>query len=471
MSQNIESVSKIGASEILPKGRKSNQDLDVKAEFLELIDSLVSYQQQTSNELVDLLSDLASTPLPEEDRDSEPSTQTPGKQGESSSDASSDVGIAVAAAASTQVKAQSPESVSKDGAEDRIQEKELKSVDRKKVGERQGQDQAPQEQVQGEEAAQIDQEMTPDELAAVTQILTKKVQGEAVQAGQISANVRVETPVNEAMLSASQDTENQGNLENSEQNQGFQLIDEGHAMSETESRVQREPVQANTSAVVSKQDTNAPHLKIELEMLSRAGQFISQVSDTFNTASQMNTGSKPHSSLALSAMGEAKNGSGVGAEAKKIVLTKPLASRMLEKVDQVVRESLRKKDANTLSFKLDPPELGQMRVDIKLKDGALQAKLSPESQQVTAYLREHASDLQAMLRKLGLEVQTVTVSVSAELSGGASQESSMGNPQQQGFGEEMQNRGETERETGAQYSSGKEIANTGSEMKNDHWVA
>jgi flagellar hook-length control protein FliK len=87
---------------------------------------------------------------------------------------------------------------------------------------------------------------------------------------------------------------------------------------------------------------------------------------------------------------------------------------MMEKVEQVLKEAVKAKDGKSVSLKLDPPNLGQMRVDVSLRDGTLHARLTPESPAVAAFLQERAHDLQGMLRKLGLSVDEVTVSVRNE---------------------------------------------------------
>jgi flagellar hook-length control protein FliK len=52
-----------------------------------------------------------------------------------------------------------------------------------------------------------------------------------------------------------------------------------------------------------------------------------------------------------------------------------------------------------------------VKVDITFKDGSLHARLSAESSQVNQLLREKSAELQQMLRKLGIEAETVSVSV------------------------------------------------------------
>jgi hypothetical protein len=51
---------------------------------------------------------------------------------------------------------------------------------------------------------------------------------------------------------------------------------------------------------------------------------------------------------------------------------------------------------------------------VSLREGLLHARLTPESAQVAQLLRERAHELHASLRKLGLSVDSVSVSVSGD---------------------------------------------------------
>ena len=88
-------------------------------------------------------------------------------------------------------------------------------------------------------------------------------------------------------------------------------------------------------------------------------------------------------------------------------------ARTMEKVEEVLKEVARSKDGKTISFRLDPPSLGSMRAEVSMRDGVLHARLWAESSQVTALLREKSHELHSALRKLGLPVDQVAVSVSS----------------------------------------------------------
>jgi hypothetical protein len=115
----------------------------------------------------------------------------------------------------------------------------------------------------------------------------------------------------------------------------------------------------------------------------------------------------------VGAASEAKSSQNEGASRAK-PLTRPHMARMMERVESTLKEAARSRDGKTLSLRLEPVDLGKVKVDVSLRDGALHARISPENQQVMQGLREHAHELQGALRKLGLDVDSVSVSITAD---------------------------------------------------------
>jgi len=95
-------------------------------------------------------------------------------------------------------------------------------------------------------------------------------------------------------------------------------------------------------------------------------------------------------------------------------MSKGHLARMLERVQSTLTEAAKARDGKTISLRLDPANLGRVKVDVSLKEGALHARITPENQQVMTALREHAHELQGALRKLGLDVDSVTVTVRSD---------------------------------------------------------
>jgi flagellar hook-length control protein FliK len=95
-------------------------------------------------------------------------------------------------------------------------------------------------------------------------------------------------------------------------------------------------------------------------------------------------------------------------------MNKGQLARMLERVQSTLTEAAKARDGKTISLRLDPANLGRVKVDVSLKEGVLHARITPENQQVMTALREHAHELQGALRKLGLDVDSVTVTVRSD---------------------------------------------------------
>ncbi len=153
-------------------------------------------------------------------------------------------------------------------------------------------------------------------------------------------------------------------------------------------------------------------------------------------------------------------------KAKVKELPRALSTRTMEKVESALKEMVRAKDGKTISVRLDPPELGQVKVDVTMKDGALHARLIAENQQVNQLLKEKSGELQQMLRKMGLNVDRVSVSVNAD-----GQRSSEGSYRQYEKSAEGRNFGKglsggTRQETAAAVA-----ANPQSITQDDHWIA
>ncbi|GEM_PF-4671999 len=130
---------------------------------------------------------------------------------------------------------------------------------------------------------------------------------------------------------------------------------------------------------------------------------------------------KPNS-IAISAPA-VESSRGEKKSASRIVRIPPaLEARTLKRVEQVLSEVATAKETKSLSFRLDPPSLGSVKVDISLKDGALHARIVPESSAVGNFLREQAHELVISLRKLGLNVEKVAVSIGSETEQRATEE-------------------------------------------------
>jgi flagellar hook-length control protein FliK len=85
--------------------------------------------------------------------------------------------------------------------------------------------------------------------------------------------------------------------------------------------------------------------------------------------------------------------------------------RAIDRIEKSLKGLVETKEAKSVSLRLDPPSLGSMTVEISFRDGELHARLAPELPQVAAVLRERSHELHAALRKMGLSVDQVRVSI------------------------------------------------------------
>jgi flagellar hook-length control protein FliK len=154
--------------------------------------------------------------------------------------------------------------------------------------------------------------------------------------------------------------------------------------------------------------------------------------------------------------GEGANRSESSKSLKPLTRIQTLAT--LEKVEAALQKAAESKDGTLISLRLDPPSLGAVRVDVSFKDGLLHARLSADSAQVMQLLRERAPELQVTLRKLGLDVDRVSVSVNSGDSGTFQGDS-------EGKG------GHAGHKSGNNFSELADFAASGESLKLDHWIA
>jgi len=144
-----------------------------------------------------------------------------------------------------------------------------------------------------------------------------------------------------------------------------------------------------------------------------------------------------------------------------------VASHTMERVEQALREAARSRDGKTISLRLDPPDLGKLRVDVSLREGVLHARLMADSTQVSQLLREKSFELQRMLRGLGLEVEQVSVSIRDSESGRSGFDGS-GSSNAKSSEQDQEQAGTALGEQSAAASSANNFQST---VIEDHWVA
>lgn len=150
---------------------------------------------------------------------------------------------------------------------------------------------------------------------------------------------------------------------------------------------------------------------IQMVLLRQAFESLRAARSDIGDAARLR--SQPQSVQAVGTAAEIKSAQGEQTSRGK-PLTRPQVARMMERVESTLKEAARSRNGKTLSLHLEPVDLGKVKVDVSLREGTLHARITPENQQVVQALREHSHELQSALRRLGLEVDSVTVSVTAE---------------------------------------------------------
>jgi flagellar hook-length control protein FliK len=87
---------------------------------------------------------------------------------------------------------------------------------------------------------------------------------------------------------------------------------------------------------------------------------------------------------------------------------------MMERIETALKEAARSRDGKTITLRLDPMQLGQVKCDVSMRDGLLHARITPQNPDVVNTVREHSHELQTALRRLGLNVDRVSVQVVSE---------------------------------------------------------
>lgn len=157
-------------------------------------------------------------------------------------------------------------------------------------------------------------------------------------------------------------------------------------------------------------------LSMQLSLLRQAYEGLkAQTSSTIDTKSR---GSSPGVS-AVGAAAEPRAAHNDGAPRVAKYLNRATSQKMMERVETALKEAARSRDGKTITLRLDPVQLGQVKCDVSLRDGLLHARITPQNPEVVSAVREHAHELQTALRRLGLNVDRVTVQVLTDKDSGS----------------------------------------------------
>jgi flagellar hook-length control protein FliK len=244
---------------------------------------------------------------------------------------------------------------------------------------------------------------------------------------------------------------------------------EGRKTEEDEQIVAPEVVATSAAKSAPRSAENA----IQMALLRQAFESLKQARSENGEARQ-----RPEASpvTGAGAVAEPRRAEGDTSSRSARSMTPPQTARMMERVEGALKEAAKARDGKSISLRLDPADFGRVKVDVTLREGALHARVTPENQQVMVALRENAHELHGALRKLGLDVSSITVTVSSE----KGQEDAGSGAQMQNGSSFREDRNNMPRQEGqvAENTFGNELADWKSvgtpEQTStvvDHWVA
>lgn len=238
------------------------------------------------------------------------------------------------------------------------------------------------------------------------------------------------------------------------------------ATEKTAAAIALETTNAMQNAAVLKAGEARGKLSSSLSSQQFVMQFMRELS-SISPVQGMSTHSVSLPGLAsIKMMPEQSNSSSVRQNA---ALPRATQTQTISRIEDALREVSKSADGKTVSLRLDPPELGTVKIEVTYKEGTLSAKIVSESSQVTTLIREKAFELQAMLRKLGLSAERIVVQVGQEQSSG-----------QEAAGQSFSNQTGPQRDEQQSSSAGftelfREPIETatiaGAMQTDDHWVA
>jgi flagellar hook-length control protein FliK len=85
-------------------------------------------------------------------------------------------------------------------------------------------------------------------------------------------------------------------------------------------------------------------------------------------------------------------------------------AKIIDKIHELAEEVNRSKDGKSISMRLDPPELGKIKVDIRYDDGQLYARVMADNPEVTEWLRGKEQDIIQYLKKSGVQFEQISFS-------------------------------------------------------------
>jgi flagellar hook-length control protein FliK len=183
---------------------------------------------------------------------------------------------------------------------------------------------------------------------------------------------------------------------------------------------QSESVRGAQTAPVSPATTASPRPPHSAPVQSNTGAVRSvTAAPGVRTASGRPTPSAAHNSGDAASAARAKTGDNASrtfessdkqVRAHKNGRPEPRAAAMIDRIARVVGARANGR-ATTAHVQLDPPELGRVRVGVRLQDETVQIRLATETREGRDSLQSHISELRAALERQGIRVQRIDLPV------------------------------------------------------------
>jgi hypothetical protein len=81
------------------------------------------------------------------------------------------------------------------------------------------------------------------------------------------------------------------------------------------------------------------------------------------------------------------------------------------KITESIKDSSKGIDTKQINVRLDPPSLGGVNVQLKLHDGVLSARLTPERNEAYLLLRDRGYEVERVLQSAGISADSINVSI------------------------------------------------------------
>lgn len=166
-------------------------------------------------------------------------------------------------------------------------------------------------------------------------------------------------------------------------------------------------------------NNNLPNKNTQTDLLIEKFQTITRsLSGSYENSSMLNVEKNflDTQNMVNALNTDAKNS--IDLTAKKDVFLKTLdgnaQAKVLERVADVLKTISSSKDGSSISLRLDPPSLGEVKVDMTYKNGNLFARIIADNKEVENLLKSKAAELQQILRDSGIDANKINVFIASK---------------------------------------------------------